>query len=386
MSRENYTLPEGSLIGFMSNKVKQFGGINLAQGIPGFDPPAELLEILRQITPDNFHQYAPGIGNLSLRQQILEQYSLVIDGIQEENLLITNGATEALALIFHFISNLHPEQFTAMAFSPVYESYRNLPIFFGKKFVEYEVNNLDNIDFEELRKFIRQKRVKAIFVASPGNPLGYMFSQEQVDHLLEICNMEQCFLILDIVYRQLYFNQPNHIRFQYFPRYLFLVDSFSKLLSITGWRIGFFFANTEHMKALRNIHDYTGLCAPSILQEALNRYLKNFTFGESYVQGIRKIMAENYRNVVQMLDGLGFQSVPAHGGFFVWTKLPPDIDDGFLFALKLYQKTQVAVVPGIHFSTHGKSFVRFNIARKPDELLIAMERIERFMREERNSF
>ncbi len=80
--RNNYQKPAGSYISFMSNKVKTYGGINLAQGIPGFNPPKELTNILSKIANDNIHQYAPGNGNNELLDLLFNKYKTKKDRLK----------------------------------------------------------------------------------------------------------------------------------------------------------------------------------------------------------------------------------------------------------------------------------------------------------------
>jgi aspartate/methionine/tyrosine aminotransferase len=373
-----YTIPQGSLIGFMSNKVKTQGGINLAQGIPGFEPPGELTDILAETAKESFHQYAPGTGNLALRELIINKYEKSIQ-VNQNNLLITNGATDALALIFHYISTSYPEPFSALAFSPVYESYRNLPLFYGKSFIEFNFEPTVGIDFTEFERTLNTNNVKVVFLCSPGNPFGYTFRNEDVQKLQSICESKNCFLIVDAVYQELYFNQAPVFPVHELTPHLFFVDSFSKLFSITGWRIGFFFAHEKHMSAIRNIHDYTGLCAPSVLQEALARYIQKHEYGKDYVTNLRIKLAENYRTMTKTLIKNGFQVPEANGGYFVWTKLPEQFPDGFRFAIDLYEQIKVAVVPGIHFSPRASRYIRLNLAREKTEIDFALNKIESFV-------
>jgi aspartate/methionine/tyrosine aminotransferase len=380
MANNNYTIPQGSLIGFMSNKVKTSGGINLAQVIPGFEPPVALTKILSEIAAEPFHQYAAGIGNVQLRAQILERYRKNI-AVDDNNLLITNGATEALSLIFHYINTITPEPFSAMAMSPVYESYRHLPSFYNRLFIEYSFDQNNPINFGNLEQTIQENNTKVLFVGSPGNPFGFVFSKRELMHLQTVCERNKCFLILDAVYHELYYEIKPEFPIETITPYLFYVDSFSKLFSITGWRIGYFMTHECHTQAIRNIHDYTGLCASSILQEALTQYIELSDFGQAYVNELRKKLCENYIKISESLKKLDFTVPQARGGYFVWAKLPEKFTDGFKFAIDLYDNTGVAVVPGIHFTKHGTQFIRINIARESDEIELGLKKISEFVLE-----
>lgn len=373
-----YIPPRESLIGFMSNKAKLGGGINLAQGIPGFAPPERLTALLAEAAAGPNHQYAPGLGNPRLRQAILERYSKLMP-VGEDNLLITNGATEALALIFHYLSQSEGRRFAAMSLAPVYESYRHLPRLHGHDFVEFDYDPAAGLDLGRLAATIDRRGVKLFFLGSPANPSGFVLPQAELRALLELCRGRGCYVVFDGVYRDLHFGAPVPFPVDELHENLFYVDSFSKIFSVTGWRVGFFFCHERHMAAIRDMHGYTGLCASSVAQEALSRYVGESDFGAGYVAGLRRRLAANHGLISGRLAAMGFDVPAAAGGYFVWARLPRGLDDGFRFAVDLYDDEQVAVVPGIHFAASGRDFVRVNIARDDSELADALARMERFV-------
>ncbi|HAQ60503.1 TPA: hypothetical protein DCR49_00625 [Candidatus Delongbacteria bacterium] len=360
-----------SYISLMSNKVKMHGGINLAQGIPGFLPPEELLDILGWISSDNIHQYAPANGNIKLVGLLKEKYQ----PFTEDNIMVVNGATEAVSLIFTYLNGILQKNKTALGFDPVYESYSRLPGIFGRKFVSFRLENDLSIDFEKLETVIADNKVGIMFVNSPGNPLGRVWTEKEFVKLKEISEKHKVFVIADCVYSEIYFNKkPFEPLFK--SEYFFYVNSFSKLLSITGWRVGYFIASKKHISEIRLIHDYTGLCAPSVLQEAIALYLDKHDFGAEYSVALRKKISVSFDLLSEKLKGFGFKIPKIGGGYFIWAKLPEGFDDGLKFAMDLYDIKKVATVPGIHFSDEGKKFVRFNIARPVIEIEQAGELIK----------
>ena len=151
------------------------------------------------------------------------------------------------------------------------------------------------------------------------------------------------------------------------------------MLCITGWRIGYLYAHESHRKALRSIHDYIGLCAPSLLQEALATYLEGNDFGKNFVEGFRLDVKKNFQFLSQSLTQLGFTIPPTNGGCFTWAQLPKEFTDGFAFAHTMYHETSVAVIPGEHFSQNYTNWLRFNIARPEDEIRKAAGLISKFL-------
>jgi aspartate/methionine/tyrosine aminotransferase len=366
----------GSLISFMANKVKTDGGINLAQGIPAFKPPEKLLEGLQKITFNNLHQYAQGTGNNFLLQKLEEHYN-----IPENRFLIVNGATEALSLLITYFFKTISGKFSILAFDPVYESYKHLPRIFNIPFVAFNLDKNNNVNFDDLEYSIKSNGVKLILLASPGNPLGKVWSKKEVDTLVDICTKNKVYLIFDAVYSDLYFDNRPYFPLHKENEYIFYVNAFSKKFSITGWRIGYLIAPELHMAAITDIHDYTGLCSPSILQQAIAEYVDVSNFGADYTKELRKKLKTNYILLSGKIKELGFRPKEAQGGYFIWTELPDGLPNGLDFALNLYEKKKVAVVPGIHFSKNGKNIIRINIARNNNEINESVKRIKEYINE-----
>lgn len=371
-------LPQGSLISYMSSKVKEGGGINLAQGIPGYDPPAELLESLRKASFKNVHQYPPGTGNFRLADFIAQSFENELK-ITRDDLLITNGATEALSLLFLYFTQFFKQDFSVLSFDPAYESYSRLPEHFGVNYVSFSDYSQSSVDFESFEKHIKENNVKLLFLSSPGNPYGRMFSEKELDTLCLLSEKLDFYIIFDAVYKELYTQQKPYQGLKHFGKRYIYVNSFSKLLSITGWRIGYLIADKSHMQGIRSMHDYTGLCVPSVLQEALIDYLEQNKGGNEYIVWLRNQVNNAFSIFIPELEKMGFSIPPIAGGYFIWAQLPDKFHCGFKFAEKLYEKEKIAVVPGIHFSKKATRYVRINIARPEKELFSAIEGLKRFV-------
>jgi len=369
----DYQKPTGSYISYFSNMVKQRGGINLAQGIPGFEPPKALIDALKISADHSVHQYAPGMGNLQLLHLISDRYKVTTN-----NLLIVQGATEALSLIYTYVNKKLSSGFSVLSFEPAYESYLQLPKIFGQKFIHYPLDDDFSFDKKDIEKTIKDNNVKLVFISSPGNPFGKIWSRDEVDILIDLSLTLNFYLVFDAVYEQLYFNEPPYIPVDRLSPNLFVVNSFSKMLCITGWRIGFLVSHESHMEGLKSIHDYIGLCAPSLLQHALVDYLDKSDFAHEFTNFFRGEVKKSFDNLVDVLKSLGFEVPKIDGGCFVWAKLPSGWTDGFEFASMLYDEQKVAVIPGEHFSINKKEWIRFNVARPQNEVSEACRKLKIF--------
>jgi len=150
------------------------------------------------------------------------------------------------------------------------------------------------------------------------------------------------------------------------------------MLCITGWRIGYLISHESHMDGIKSIHDYIGLCAPSLLQHALADYLKESAFAKDFTASFRSNVKISFDTLTQTLVQLGFSIPTIDGGCFVWAKLPQGWNDGFEFAIQLYEEQQVAVIPGEHFSINKKDWIRFNVARPLNEIDAACKGLKTF--------
>ncbi len=368
--------PEGSLISYFSRKAIETRGINLAQGKPGFDPPAELTDILSRLIKDStLHQYAPGNGRFELLSLLSGKY-----GMEENRLLVTQGATEGIFLSFYYLSSIIKEQFSILSFNPVYESYFKLPETPGTPFISFDFKDNLEVDFELLKEIIKIEKVKIIFISSPGNPLGKIWNKEELAKMVQMAEELDFYLVFDAVYQDLCYTSEFYNPLELNSNRLFYINSFSKMLSITGWRIGYMITSEEHMRKIRAIHDYTGLSAPSLFQQAITEYLQNYNYGADYIRDVKDKCRANMEILGEVFRQRGFSLPSQDGGYFIWAGLPDKFSDGFEFASELVEKAGVAVVPGENFSEISNNFIRVNIALPEEKIREAGRRISEFLK------
>lgn len=356
----------GSLISYFSNKVKLHGGINLAQGIPGYDPPERLISTLSSILDKNYHQYAPGTGNNDLLDSIKSLYPNVNN---QTRFFITSGATEAISLIYTYLNKKLNKDLNVLTFSPAYESYIHLPKIFDNKIYTYKISSDEFFEENDFKDFFHKNKIKLIFVASPGNPYGRILSKSKMEFLINLCMENDAYIIIDAVYKDLYYiDSPPYYPTDIINPNIFYVNSFSKKFSITGWRVGYLLMHETHFKGLSYIHDYTGLSSPAPLQQAIAIFL-NTPEAKNYTDDLRTKIFKNLESASDKLNSNNYYCNKIEGGYFIWAKLPDGIQDSLQFSLSLYEKTRTAVIPGIHFGDEWKNFIRVNIAREENELL-----------------
>lgn len=354
--------PEGSLIAYMSQLVQEQGGVNLAQGVPGFEPPKQLRQTLKEMIDQPVHQYPPGDGDPLVRSWVYEHYKKEYTDLSQKQLLIVKGGTEGISLVFSYLVNQIKESFGVLSFDPAYETFQHLPRLYNIPFYTLAHDSTQ----EQIEAEIKKRHIKIFFLASPGNPLGQIIPEERVRMIHAALKKVGGYLIFDGVYKDIYFQEPPYLPVDLTNENCFYVGSFSKSYAITGWRIGYLIAPEREIKGIKELYSYSGLCVPSVLQHALGTYLTETK--EEFPKYIRSVIASQYRISVLTLRLAGMEIPDIQGGYFIWGKLPENFSDGFKFTQRLYREEKIAVVPGIHFSLSGKRYIRINIARKDLEL------------------
>ena len=156
--------PDGSLISYMSNLVKTHGGINCAQGIPGFAPPRELLDKLVEVTQRNVHQYSAGNGYPPLRELISSGITGSA-GLENSNVLITNGATEAISTIYLYLRQMFKEDdnsFHSIRFMKVIYLFK----IYGDEFISQSSLKDGSFDMEVLEKTVENEKVRLVMICA----------------------------------------------------------------------------------------------------------------------------------------------------------------------------------------------------------------------------
>ena len=370
---------KGSWIAAMSELVKQYGGINLAQGIPGFAPPLALLDQLRLVSHESIHQYPKAAGVPGLINIIQTKYRDSTT-LSPNEIMVVQGATEGITLFYTYLVNRFGLNWTALAFDPVYESYRHLPRIFGNQLKRLNFTPDLDIDWTVFEKEIIKNKVKLFFLNSPGNPLPRIWSQDEIQKVISLAEKYQFYVLFDAVYMDLVFgNTDDSLDMRITHPNLVYVNSFSKMLSVTGWRVGYIIANHEMMADLHQVHDYTGLCANSVAQEAISRYMQENELGIHYINHLREQLSHSCELLSTSLRDLGFLFHEVDAGYFIWAELPPQFTDSIDFSLNLFKTQKVSVVPGSHFDPKANRTVRFNFARPESEIQQAIQRISAYL-------
>ena len=373
-----------SVIREMTRVVSQLGGVNLAQGMPNFRPPQELIDAAHRAIDGDFHQYATTWGTPGLRRAIADKYRAFygMDVDPERHVTVCCGATETMLSTLLAVLNPGDE---VIIFEPFYENYGPGCIIASANpvFVPLEPPEF-TFDPDRLRKAV-SPRTKAIVFNSPNNPSGKVFSRAELQTIADVCLQHNLLAITDEIYEHIVFDGLEHTPIATLPgmaERTITISGISKSYSVTGWRVGYAVAPEAISVGIRRAHDFVTVGAPHPLQEAAITALQ--LPGDYYVR-----LREAYQARRDLLWGYveraGFVAWKPKGAYYILTDVTrfmkaTGIQDDYAFAMYLIKEVGVATVPGSSFYAHtelGRTKIRFCFPKTDDMLREAGERLQK---------
>jgi len=375
-----------SVIREMTRISSTRGGINLAQGFPDFDPPAEICQVAIEAIQQGWNQYAVTFGEADLRGAIAEkslQYNR-IDCDPQTEVTVTCGATEAMIATLKALVNPGDE---IIIFEPFYENYGPDAILSGARPRYVTLRSPGwSYDSKELAAAFN-RNTKAIIVNTPNNPTGKVFSRKELEEISRRCIQWDALAITDEIYEHILYDQETHISMaslEGMAQRTVTINSLSKTYSVTGWRVGWAIAEADITSRIRKVHDFLTVGAPTPFQKAgvcaLNMP------GEYYTTLQKRY--ENARNrICTVLKDVGFRIEAPKGAYYIMAQTGALMDrykevGAESFSLKLLDITGIATVPGTafyHSRAMGRDQVRFCFAKNDRTIQAVCRRLEQLI-------
>ncbi|MFZ4579770.1 MAG: aminotransferase class I/II-fold pyridoxal phosphate-dependent enzyme, partial [Myxococcota bacterium] len=230
-----------TIFSVMSALAVQHRALNLGQGFPDFDPPAELIEAMAQAARDGKNQYAPMPGILPLRQAIADkvqrEYGATVD--PDTDITVMAGASQA---IFNTVLGLvHPGD-EVIVLDPCYDCYDPAITLAGARAVHVPLDpKTFAVDWDRVRAAVTPK-TRMLFVNSPHNPTGALFDERDIDELTRTVHQTGIIVLSDEVYEHIVFDGRQHLSVLRHPELAarsVVISSFGKTYHCTGWKIGY---------------------------------------------------------------------------------------------------------------------------------------------------
>jgi N-succinyldiaminopimelate aminotransferase len=362
----------------MSARAVATGSINLGQGFPDRDGPAEIAQAAADaILAGRGNQYPPGPGIPELRQAIAAHderfYKMRYD--PDTEILVTAGATEAIAAAMLALVEPGDE---VIAFEPYYDSYAaNIAMAGGVRVPVTLRPPGFRPDINELAKAITAK-TRLILLNSPHNPTGTVFGRDELAAIAKLAVEHDLLVVTDEVYEHLAFD-VKHIPIAEFPgmrERTVSVSSAGKTFAFTGWKIGWVKAVPELVAAVKTAKQFLTFVSGGPFQYAVAQAL---ALPDAYYAKLKDDLIVQRDLLSDGLDEIGFRVYRPQGTYFVTADVRPlGYDDGVEFCRMLPDRAGVVAIPTAIFYDHperARSHVRFAFCKQPEVLTEALKRL-----------
>jgi N-succinyldiaminopimelate aminotransferase len=360
--------------------ANQLGAVNLGQGFPDFPAPDFVKQAgIAAITADA-NQYAPGSGNMRLREAIAakveRQYGLKFDPVTE--ITVTAGATEA---VFAAIQGLVDPGDEVILFEPYYDSYLPAVQFAGGVARFCTLRPPDwRVEPEALTGLFNDK-TKLILINSPHNPTGKVFTPDEMALIAKLCQQHDVIALTDEVYEHITFDGIVHKPLATLPgmrERTVMISSLGKTYSATGWKVGWAAATAPLNQAVFRVHQFVTFCGAAPLQEAAVTAL--LAPGD-YYEEFQAMYQSNRDFLMGAMEAAGLTPIPPQGTFFAMTDISHlGFEDDRAFCKFLISEIGVAAIPPgsfYHNPADGAGLARFAFCKTRATLEEAARRLQK---------
>jgi len=346
--------------------------IHMEVGQPGTPAPAMARNALAEAMKQNALGYTVALGLPALRQKIAALYGdrHGID-LSAERVIVTAGSSGAFLLAF---SALFDAGDRVALGAPGYPSYRQILSALSLKPVDIETRAQDR--YQPTPETLPHD-IQGLIVASPANPSGTMLDRPSLAALIDAAQARDAAFVSDEIYHGLEYDRPAVSALEITDD-AYVINSFSKYFSMTGWRVGWMVVPQDHVRTIERLAQNMFICPPHASQVAALAAMECDDELQANVDVYRT-------NRALMLEGLakaGFDQIaPPDGAFYIYADVSRFTDDSRAFATEILAEAGVAVTPGLDFDKNrGHTTLRFSYARSSEDIKQGLARLEDFMK------
>jgi N-succinyldiaminopimelate aminotransferase len=353
------------------------GSVNLGQGFPDTDGPAEVAEAAVRAIREGHNQYPPGAGIPDLRLAVAEHqrrfYGLRLD--PDTQVVVTTGATEAIAAALLGLVDPGDE---VVALEPFYDSYAACVAMAGGRRVPVTLRAPDfRLDVDRLRSAVTP-RTRLILLNSPHNPTGTVLARDELQAVADLAIERDLVVVTDEVYEHMSF-EPPHVPLATLPgmaERTLTISSAGKTFSFTGWKIGWATGPAALVRATLTAKQFLTYVSGAPFQPAVAVALR---LPDSYFAELRATLQGKRDRLVAGLRDLGLDAFTPQGTYFATADVRPvGYDDGVEFCRDLPQRCGVVAIPHQVFYDDveaGRPLVRFAFCKRDEVLDEALRRL-----------
>ena len=347
--------------------------IHLEVGEPDFSVPSPIKKATFQALEDGATHYTHSLGDIELREAICKHY-LDAYGVEvrPEQVVVTSGTSPAMMLAFASLLESGEEVIIS---DPAYACYPNFINFLGGVPARVPVYEQDGFQYrvQAIEERINQK-TKAVLINSPSNPTGCLISEADMKAIASLSP----YIISDEIYHGLVYEGQEHSILEFTDR-AFVLNGFSKLYAMTGYRLGYLIAPPQFIRPIQKMQQNFFICAGSLAQRAGIAALQE---SGAEVEEMKSIYNRRRRFMIKRLRELGFSiAVEPTGAFYVFANARSFSSDSYRLAFDILEKAHVGVTPGVDFGKNGEGYLRFSYANSIENIEDGLYRLERYLKE-----
>ena len=345
-----------------------------------FPTPDHIKRALLDAVSSNFNYYADSEGILELREAIVNKESQKGLSVNVEDVLVTNGISEGLDMVAASIVEPNSEILMPGPYYPPYASYVK---FYGGKPIEFRITEEGAPDLDDIKSKITPK-ARALCIINPNNPTGEVFNSKNLKQLIDVAAEHDMYIICDEIYDKLVFDREfTGIGKVAKDAPVILLNGFSKVYLMTGWRCGYICMNSDCQK-LENIRNNI----PKLARVRIATNLPVQKAAVAALQGPQEYIAQTVTKlkkrrdlVVKRLNEIdGISCKLPNGAFYTFPKiLHNHWKDDKDFVLNLLNKTGILTVHGSGFGELGRGHFRIVYLPKEQVLEEAMDKLTDFV-------
>ena len=347
--------------------------VHMEVGQPGTPAPIEAQRQLIEKMKNDSMGYTVALGIPELRKRISQLYGDWYNlDLNPDRIIITSGSSAGFILSF---SSLFDAKDRVGICSPGYPSYRQILKAQDLETVLIETKFENN--FQPFSSDLKGLNLSGVLIASPANPTGSMLNYNQLESLI-LCSLEQDIsFISDEIYHGIEYEKKATTALQ-ITNQCYVINSFSKYFSMTGWRVGWMVVPEDHIRQIERLAQNMFICAPHASQIAALYALDC----EDELKNNLDVYKENRKLMIKGLKDSGFSKISSpDGAFYIYADVSKFCNDSLEFANRVLKEAKVAITPGLDFDTNrGNSTIRFSYARSTEDIIKGLEKLNIFMK------
>ncbi len=347
--------------------------VHMEVGQPGTPAPIEAQRQLIEKMKNDSMGYTVALGIPELRKRISQLYGDWYNlDLNPDRIIITSGSSAGFILSF---SSLFDAKDRVGICSPGYPSYRQILKAQDLETVLIETKFENN--FQPFASDLKGLNLSGVLIASPANPTGSMLNYNQLESLILSSLEQNISFISDEIYHGIEYEKKATTALQITDQ-CYVINSFSKYFSMTGWRVGWMVVPEDHIRQIERLAQNMFICAPHASQIAALHALDC----EDELKNNLDVYKENRKLMIKGLKDSGFSKISSpDGAFYIYADVSKFCNDSLEFANRVLKEAKVAITPGLDFdSKRGNSTIRFSYARSTEDIIKGLEKLNIFMK------